>query len=82
MKEKKQQINKGVNTMPVIELIERERVAYVQEMDNYLQCLKKMTKQEAKKVSYENLVRSEIITENGEFTERYEFTRMISKKVR
>lgn len=66
--------------MPVIELIERERVAYVQEMEDYLQCLKKMTKQEAKRVSYENLVRSEIITESGEFTERYEFTRRLFEK--
>lgn len=66
--------------MPVIELIERERVAYVQEMEDYLQCLKKMTKQEAKRVSYENLVRSEIITESGEYTERYEFTRMLLGK--
>lgn len=66
--------------MPSIELIERERVAYVQEMEDYLQRLKKMTKKEAKRVSYENLVRSEIITESGDFTERYEFTRMILQK--
>ena len=80
MKEEKQQLNKEVNIMPSIELIERERVAYVQEMEDYLQRLKKMSKTEAKRVSYENLVRSEIITESGDFTERYEFTRRILQK--
>ena len=80
MEDEKQQLNKEVNVMPSIELIERERVAYVQEMEDYLQQLKKMTRKEATRVSHENLVRSEIITESGEFTERYKFTRMILQK--
>ena len=66
--------------MPTIELIECERVAYVKEMEDYLRNLKQMNKKEAKKVSYENLVRSEIITESGDFTERFEFTRRTLQK--
>ena len=67
--------------MPTIELIECERVAYVKQMEEYLSNLKNMNKKEAKKISYENLVKSEIITESGEFSERYEFTRIMQKRV-
>lgn len=62
---------KGVDIMPSIELFERERVAYVNGMEEYLCRLKKMKKPEAKKISLESLVRSQILQENGEFTERY-----------
>ena len=59
-----------------------DTVAYVKGMEEYLQKLKSMKKSEAQKISFENLIKSEIITENGDFSERYEFTRMyIQKKV-
>lgn len=66
---------KEVPRMPVIEMIERERVTYVKEMEEYLERLKKMNKCEAKKKSFENLVQSQIIYENGEFTEHYQCRR-------
>lgn len=70
MNEGKQQFNEAVNVMPAIELIECEKVAYVREMEDYLRRLKEMSKSEAKKISHENLIRSEIITESGDFTKR------------
>lgn len=71
-----------VNIMPTIEMIECERVTYVREMEEYLQKLKKMDKSDAQKKSFENLVQSKIIHENGEFTERYEYTKKVLKKKR
>lgn len=69
-----------VHVMPPIELIERERVSYVREMQDYLQRLKSMNKREAQKKSFENLVQSEIIHESGEFTDHYEYTKSVLKK--
>ena len=66
--------------MPTIELIEYERATYVKEMQDYLQKLKRMNKKEAQKKSFQNLVQSEIIHENGEFTERYEYTKIMLEK--
>lgn len=60
-----------VDIMPAVESIERERVAYVDGMDAYLRNLKKMRKTEAKKKSHANLVKCQILKENGEFTDRY-----------
>lgn len=74
--------DKEANIMPSVELIECERVAYIKEMEEYLHNLKSMKKAEARKVSHENLVKSKIIDENGEFTERYEFTRISMQKKR
>lgn len=54
-----------------VEAIESEKVAYVKEMEDYLENLKKMNKNKAKKKSFENLVKSQIINKNGEFTEHY-----------
>ncbi len=71
---------KEVNIMPTIELIECERVAYVKEMQDYLQQLRRMNKRDAQKKSFENLVRSEIICENGEFTDHYEYTKIALQK--
>ncbi len=65
-----------VTVMSPVELIEREKVAYINEMKDYLHNLKNMPKPEAKKISHANLVKSNIITEDGHFTERYEFTRI------
>ena len=39
------------DTMPTIELVECERVAYIKEMENYLQRLKAMPADEAQKQS-------------------------------
>lgn len=67
--------DKGTDNMPTMDAIEYERVTYVNEMQDYLQRLKSMSKKEAKKKSFQNLVKSEIIHENGEFTERFEYTK-------
>lgn len=66
--------------MPTIELVERERVTYVKEMQEYLRQLKQLSKAEAKKQSRKNLIDSNIIQENGEFTERYGYTKSHSKR--
>lgn len=67
--------DKGTDNMPTMDAIEYERVTYVKEMQDYLQKLKNMSKKEAKKKSFQNLVKSEIIHENGEFTDRFEYTK-------
>lgn len=67
--------DKVVNSMPSVKLIEHERVAYINEMKEYLNKLKKMEQNQARKISLENLKKSQIIGENGEFTERYKFSR-------
>lgn len=64
--------DKEVNIMPSVKLIECEKVAYINEMKEYLQKLKNMEHSQAKEVSFENLKKSKIIGENGEFTEHYE----------
>lgn len=70
--------NKG-DTMPIIELLECERVAYVKGMDNYLQKLKAMPDDEAIEKSRINLQNSNIIEPNGDFTERYHYSRKYTK---
>ena len=57
--------------MSPMEILEQERVAYVDEMQEYLHRLKQMNKIDAQKISFNNLVQSQIIYENGEFTEYY-----------
>lgn len=69
--------DKEVKNMPTMEMIECERVTYVKEMEEYLQKLKQMKKSDAKKKSFDNLVQSQIIHENGEFTEHYEYTNIM-----
>lgn len=64
-----------VDVMPSVELIECEKIAYINGMKEYLQRLKSMEHSQAKKVSLENLKKSKIIGENGEFTEHYEYMR-------
>ena len=71
-----------VNVVPPIEMIEREREAYVREMEDYLNELKRMKKSDAQKKSFENLVESNIIGEDGDFTERYEYTKSTLEKKR
>ena len=68
--------DKEVNVMPSVELVECEKVAYINGMKEYLQNLKSMEYGQAKKISFENLKNSKIIGENGEFTEHYEYMRM------
>lgn len=65
--------DREVKGMPTMDMIECERVAYVNEMQEYLQRLKQMNRAEAQKKSFENLVQSQIIYENGEFTEHYDY---------
>lgn len=68
--------------MPSVELFEREKVAYINGMKEYLQKLKNMEHSQAKKVSFENLKRSQIIGENGEYTEQDENMRINVHKKR
>ena len=72
--------DKEVNIMPSVELIECEKVAYINGMKEYLKQLKSMEQSQAKKISLENLKKSKIIGENGEFTEHYEYMRMSVRK--
>lgn len=68
---------KEVGIMSPMEILEQERVAYVDEMQEYLQSLKQMNKKDAQKISFNNLVQSQIIYENGEFTEHYESSKNV-----
>lgn len=63
--------DKEVIAMPSIELVEREKVAYINEMKEYLHSLKTMSEKDAKKASRENLIKSGILQENGELAEHY-----------
>lgn len=63
--------DKEADVMPVIELIEHERITYIKEMEDYLHNLKKLPKEQARKISKENLIKSNILKENGEFTDFY-----------
>ena len=72
--------DKEVNIMPSVEMIECEKVAYINGMKEYLKQLKSMEQSQAKKISLENLKKSKIIGENGEFTEHYEYMRMSVRK--
>lgn len=69
-----------VNVMPTMEMIEYERVAYVNGMEEYLQNLKRMNEEDAKKKSFDNLVQCNILHTNGEFTERYDYTKIDLQK--
>ena len=71
---------KEVNIMPAIEIFEYEKVAYVKEMEEYLRKLKGLERSEAERLSYKNLVDSQIISENGDFTARYAYTRKTLQK--
>lgn len=51
--------------IPPVEMIEREKVAYVKGMEKYLQELKNMDRSDAKKKSLKNLVQCGVIQENG-----------------
>lgn len=74
--------NKEASVMPSIELIESERLAYIKGMEDYLHQLKQMNKNDAQKKSHESLVRSRIIQENGEYTEHYEYTKIVLQNKR
>lgn len=65
--------------MPSIEQVEYERVAYLKGMEDYLQKLKSMPRSEAVKKSRINLMNCHIIQEDGEFTERYSYSRTHTK---
>lgn len=56
---------KGECSIPPVEMIERERVAYVSGMEKYLQELKSMDRSDAQKKSFKNLVQCGVIQENG-----------------
>lgn len=71
---------KEVNAMPAIELIEYERIAYIKEMKDYLSMLKALPGEEAVKKSRENLIKSNILQENGEFTEQYRYSKIYTRK--
>ena len=62
--------------MPTIEAVECQRVAYVKGMKDYLKKLKSMTNGEAVKRSRKSLESSNIIQEDGEFTDRYRYSRL------
>lgn len=57
--------------MPATDLFEPEHAAYIKEMDEYLRRLKSMDKADAQRKAHDNLVKCQILQENGEFTDRY-----------
>lgn len=67
--------DKEVDLMPHIEQVEYERVAYIKGIEEYIQKLKEMPKNEAVKQSRMSLMSCNIIREDGEFTERYSYSR-------
>lgn len=71
-----------VDIMPSVELIEYEKVNYINRMKNYLNNLKNMEYDQAKEISLENLNKSGILGENGEFTEHYEYMQINVQKKR
>lgn len=71
--------DKEVDIVPRIEQVEYERVAYIKGMEEYLKKLKEMPNSEAVKKSKISLMSCHIIEEDGEFTERYRYSRMHTK---
>lgn len=59
---------------------EADKVAYVREMQEYLETLKKLPKTDAPKISRENLIRCGIIEENGCFSARYKNSQKYEKE--
>lgn len=72
--------DEGMGIMPTIELIEPEKIAYVKGMEDYLQKLKSMPNNLAIEKSRANLESSHIIQEDGEFTERYSYSKLFTKR--
>ena len=64
-------IAEGCDIMPTIELVEYERTVYIKKMEDYLVKLKGLPTEEAKKKSLQNLIASNILQEDGNFTEIY-----------
>lgn len=69
-----------MDVMPTIELIEPEKIAYVKGMEEYLKKLKSMPNSVAIEKSRSNLEYSHIIQEDGEFTERYSYSKQFTKR--
>lgn len=67
---------KEMTGMPMMETMEFERTAYIKGMEEYLQKLRSMPNQEAVVKSRRNLESCHIIQEDGQFTERYRYSRM------
>ncbi len=67
--------DKEVDSMPTIEQVEYERVAYVKGMEEYLKKLNSMPDKEAMEKSRVSLEGAGILQEDGEFTERYRYSR-------
>lgn len=65
--------------MPSIELVERERASYIRGMKDYLQNLKRLPEDEAIGRAKKSLEGCHIIQADGEFTERYHYTKALSK---
>lgn len=71
--------DKEVDNMPAVELVEHERVSYVKELERYLRELKEMSNSEARVKARSNLIKSNIIQEDGEFTEHYRYSNQFDK---
>lgn len=67
--------DKEVDFMPTIEQVEYERVAYVKGMEEYLQRLNSMPDKEVIERSRISLEKAGILQEDGEFAERYHYSR-------
>lgn len=67
--------DKEVIFMPTVEMIELEKTNYIKDMTEYLNKLKKLTENEAKRQSYQNLLNSGIIEKDGKYSMRYKYSR-------
>lgn len=68
------------DSMPAIEAVESERTAYIREMEEYLQRLKSMPEDDARRQARINLQNCNIIQEDGGFSERYRYSRLYAER--
>ncbi len=52
-----------------------ESISLAEDMQMYLQRMKHMERNEAAQLAHKNLVDSKIISENGNYTDRYAYTK-------
>ena len=66
--------------MPTMEAMDFEKTAYIKGMEEYLKKLRSMPNQEAVERSRMSLENSHIIQAVGQFTERYHYSKLHTKR--
>ena len=72
-------VRSDVFSDPILEKYEPETLEYLKSMKKYIDDLRKMPEEDAQKIAKENLVKSGIMQENGEFTEEFSCLSLIFK---